>query len=194
MSRIGKVPVPVPSGVDVTISGALVTIKGPKGSLEHVVPAPIEVAVNEAGAIVVARPNDERASRSLHGLTRTLLANIITGVTEGYEKKLEIVGTGYRVAAKGSDWSSRSASATRWSSHRLRASRSLSKARPSSRSAASASSRWARSPRTSERSASRSLTRARECGTPARLSAARPERLVSNHGSQDHGQGQSRCS
>jgi large subunit ribosomal protein L6 len=103
MSRIGKVPVPVPSGVDVTISGALVTIKGPKGSLEHVIPAPIEVAVNEAGAIIVARPNDERASRSLHGLTRTLLANIIIGVTEGYEKKLEIVGTGYRVSAKGSD-------------------------------------------------------------------------------------------
>ena len=103
MSRIGKVPVPVPSGVDITISGALVTVKGPKGSLEHVIPAPIEVSRAEDGALVVTRPNDERTSRALHGLTRTLLANMIVGVTEGYEKKLEIVGTGYRVTAKGSD-------------------------------------------------------------------------------------------
>ena len=103
MSRIGKIPVPVPAGVDVTISGALVTVKGPKGTLEHVVPAPIEIARDEDGALVVTRPNDERESRALHGLTRTLLANVIIGVTEGYEKKLEIVGTGYRVAAKGSD-------------------------------------------------------------------------------------------
>ncbi len=103
MSRIGKLPVPVPAGVDVTISGALVTVKGPKGSLEHTVPAPIQVAREEDGALAVTRPDDERASRALHGLTRTLLANIVTGVTEGYEKKLEIVGTGYRVAAKGSD-------------------------------------------------------------------------------------------
>ncbi|AEG43459.1 50S ribosomal protein L6 [Isoptericola variabilis] len=102
MSRIGKLPVPVPAGVDVTISGALVTIKGPKGTLEHTVPAPITVA-QEDGTLVVRRPDDERSSRALHGLTRTLLANIITGVTEGYEKKLEIVGTGYRVTAKGSD-------------------------------------------------------------------------------------------
>jgi large subunit ribosomal protein L6 len=101
MSRIGKLPIPVPAGVDVSISGALVTIKGPKGTLEHVVPAPIEVARGEDGTIVVSRPNDERESRALHGLTRTLIANIITGVTQGYEKKLEIVGTGYRVAAKG---------------------------------------------------------------------------------------------
>ena len=103
MSRIGKIPVPVPAGVDVTISGALVTIKGPKGSLEHVVPAPIEVVRAEDGAIQVNRPNEERESRALHGLTRTLLENIVIGVTSGYEKKLEIVGTGYRVAAKGSD-------------------------------------------------------------------------------------------
>jgi large subunit ribosomal protein L6 len=102
MSRIGKLPVPVPAGVDVTISGALVTIKGPKGTLEHKVPAPITVA-QEDGTLVVSRPDDERSSRALHGLTRTLLANIVTGVTQGYEKKLEIVGTGYRVAAKGSD-------------------------------------------------------------------------------------------
>jgi large subunit ribosomal protein L6 len=100
MSRIGRVPVPVPTGVDVTIDGAVVTVKGPKGTLTHTVPTPIAVA-QEDGTLVVTRPDDERASRSLHGLTRTLLANLITGVTEGYTKRLEIVGTGYRVAAKG---------------------------------------------------------------------------------------------
>ena len=101
MSRIGRVPVPVPTGVDVDINGAVVTVKGPKGTLTHTIPAPIEVARDEAGALVVTRPDDERASRSLHGLTRTLLANLVIGVTEGYVKKLEIVGTGYRVTAKG---------------------------------------------------------------------------------------------
>ena len=103
MSRIGKVPVPVPAGVDVNIDGAQVTVKGPKGTLEHTVPAPIQVARDDSGAIVVTRPDDERLSRSLHGLTRTLIANLVTGVTEGYTKRLEIVGTGYRVVAKGSD-------------------------------------------------------------------------------------------
>ncbi|MBU4336208.1 MAG: 50S ribosomal protein L6 [Actinobacteria bacterium] len=103
MSRIGKVPVPVPAGVEVNIQEAVVTVKGPKGTLSHTVPAPIEVAKNEQGAIVVTRPDDERVSRSLHGLTRTLIANLVTGVTEGYTKKLEIVGTGYRVQAKGTD-------------------------------------------------------------------------------------------
>lgn len=102
MSRIGKVPVPVPSGVDVTIDGANVTVKGPKGTLSHTIPAPIEVNRNDEGQLAVTRPNDERDSRALHGLTRTLLSNLIIGVTEGYEKKLEIVGTGYRVVAKGS--------------------------------------------------------------------------------------------
>jgi large subunit ribosomal protein L6 len=100
MSRIGKVPVPVPAGVDVTIDGPVVTVTGPKGTLMHTVAAPITVA-QEDGTLVVTRPDDERASRSLHGLTRTLLANIVTGVTEGYTKRLEIVGTGYRVTAKG---------------------------------------------------------------------------------------------
>ena len=103
MSRIGRVPVPVPAGVEVNINGAVVTVKGPKGSLSHTIAAPIEVARDEAGALVVTRPDDERASRSLHGLTRTLLANLVIGVTDGYVKKLEIVGTGYRVTAKGSD-------------------------------------------------------------------------------------------
>ncbi|MCL2091675.1 MAG: 50S ribosomal protein L6 [Micrococcales bacterium] len=103
MSRIGKIPVPVPTGVDVTIDGALVTVKGPKGTLNHTVPSPIAVARDDAGAIVVTRPDDERLSRSLHGLTRTLINNMVVGVTEGYTKKLEIVGTGYRVLARGSD-------------------------------------------------------------------------------------------
>ena len=102
MSRIGKIPVPVPAGVDVTIADGVVTVKGPKGTLSHRVAAPIRVARADDGAIVVTRPDDERLSRSLHGLTRTLIANLVTGVTQGYERKLEIVGTGYRVVAKGS--------------------------------------------------------------------------------------------
>jgi large subunit ribosomal protein L6 len=103
MSRIGRLPVPVPSAVDVAIEGNAVTVKGPKGTLSHTVAAPIAVARAEDGTIAVTRPDDERVSRSLHGLTRTLIANMVTGVTEGYEKKLEIVGTGYRVVPKGSD-------------------------------------------------------------------------------------------
>ena len=102
MSRIGKVPVPVPAGVDVALDGGVITVKGPKGTLTHNIPDPIAVAV-EDGNLVVTRPNDERDSRSLHGLTRTLLSNMVVGVTAGYEKKLEIVGTGYRVTAKGTD-------------------------------------------------------------------------------------------
>ncbi len=102
MSRIGKQPVPVPAGVEVSIDGPVVTVKGPKGTLSHQVAAPITVA-NEDGSVTVSRPDDERGSRALHGLTRTLIANMVTGVTQGYEKKLEIVGTGYRVTAKGSD-------------------------------------------------------------------------------------------
>ncbi|WP_062314482.1 50S ribosomal protein L6 [Demequina rhizosphaerae] len=102
MSRIGKIAVPVPAGVDVTIDGADVIVKGPKGSLTHTVAAPITVEKGDEG-LEVKRPNDERVSKSLHGLTRTLIANMVTGVTSGYEKKLEIVGTGYRVALKGSD-------------------------------------------------------------------------------------------
>ncbi|WP_084124480.1 50S ribosomal protein L6 [Demequina sp. NBRC 110054] len=102
MSRIGKYPVPVPAGVDITIDGAAVTVKGPKGTLDLNVAAPITVAQGADG-IEVSRPDDERVSKSLHGLTRTLIANMVQGVTEGYEKKLEIVGTGYRVALKGKD-------------------------------------------------------------------------------------------
>jgi large subunit ribosomal protein L6 len=100
MSRIGKLPIPVPAGVEVKIDGQIVEVKGPQGSLSHTVPAPITVAV-EDGNLLVTRPDDERNSRSLHGLTRTLIANNITGVTVGFTKGLEIVGTGYRVAQKG---------------------------------------------------------------------------------------------
>ena len=101
MSRIGRLPIPVPSGVDVAIDEATVTVKGPKGTLSHTVASPIVVEKGEDGVLSVNRPNDERESRSLHGLTRTLINNMVVGVTDGYEKKLEIVGVGYRVLPKG---------------------------------------------------------------------------------------------
>lgn len=100
MSRIGKKPISVPSGVEVKVDGQNVTVKGPKGELGLTVAEPITVAL-DGSEITVSRPNDERESRSLHGLTRTLINNNIVGVTEGFSKNLEIVGTGYRVQAKG---------------------------------------------------------------------------------------------
>ena len=100
MSRIGKIPVPIPSGVEVTIEGQDVRVKGPKGELTHTVAEPITVAKAEGGELSVERPNDERKSKALHGLSRTLISNMVVGVTDGYEKKLEIVGVGYRVALK----------------------------------------------------------------------------------------------
>ena len=103
MSRIGKLPIQVPAGVDVTIDGRTVAVKGPKGSLSHTVAAPIEVTKGEDGTLKVLRPNDERQNKALHGLSRTLVANMITGVTAGYSKALEISGVGYRVQAKGSN-------------------------------------------------------------------------------------------
>lgn len=103
MSRIGRLPIPVPSGVEVTINGRDVQVKGPKGTLAHTVAEPIEVAKAEDGSITVTRPNDENKVRALHGLSRTLIANMVTGVTTGFSKTLEIVGVGYRVAAKGRD-------------------------------------------------------------------------------------------
>jgi large subunit ribosomal protein L6 len=103
MSRIGKLPVPVPAGVDVSIEGQLVTVKGPKGTLNHTVAQPISVVRDDDGTVSVQRPDDERVSKSLHGLSRTLINNMVIGVTDGYVKTLEIVGTGYRVVAKGSD-------------------------------------------------------------------------------------------
>lgn len=103
MSRIGKQPVPVPAGVDVTIEGQNVSVKGPKGTLSLAVAEPIVIARDDEGAIVVTRPNDERRNRSLHGLSRTLVANLVEGVTQGYTTKMEIYGVGYRVALKGSN-------------------------------------------------------------------------------------------
>ncbi|MEV0896390.1 50S ribosomal protein L6 [Actinoplanes sp. NPDC049802] len=102
MSRIGRKSIPVPAGVDVTITGQTVKVKGPKGELSHTVAEPITVS-QEGGELVVNRPNDERKAKELHGLSRTLVANMIIGVTEGYKKTLEINGTGYRVTAKGKD-------------------------------------------------------------------------------------------
>ena len=101
MSRIGKLPIAIPAGVEVTLDGQDLQVKGPKGPLSLTVAQPIQVARNDEGQLEVTRPNDERESRSLHGLTRTLVNNMVIGVTEGYEKKLEIVGVGYRVISKG---------------------------------------------------------------------------------------------
>ncbi len=101
MSRIGRLPIDIPAGVDVTVDGPAVTVKGPKGELSLTVATPIEVKIEE-NQVLVTRPDDERDSRSLHGLTRSLIANQILGVTQGYTKGLEIVGTGYRVAQRGS--------------------------------------------------------------------------------------------
>jgi large subunit ribosomal protein L6 len=101
MSRIGRLPIDVPAGVTVTVNGREVAVKGPKGELTLTVASPIEVAVEE-NQVLVSRPDDERESRSLHGLTRTLINNNIIGVTQGYTKGLEVVGTGYRVQQKGS--------------------------------------------------------------------------------------------
>jgi large subunit ribosomal protein L6 len=103
MSRIGRLPIPVPTGVDVKISDREVTVTGPKGTLTHTLVAPIEIGRAEDGTLVVTRPNDENRNRALHGLSRTLVANMVIGVTEGYSKTLEISGVGYRVVAKGSD-------------------------------------------------------------------------------------------
>lgn len=102
MSRIGRLPIEIPAGVEVSINGSDITVKGPKGTLTHTVVEPISVS-QENGTLVVTRPDDERDSRSRHGLTRTLVSNMVIGVTQGYEKGLEIVGTGYRVQAKGTD-------------------------------------------------------------------------------------------
>ncbi|MGE5830363.1 MAG: 50S ribosomal protein L6 [Micromonosporaceae bacterium] len=103
MSRIGRKPIPVPTGVEVTISGPTVKVKGPKGELQHTLAEPITAERGDDGMIYVNRPNDERRAKELHGLSRTLVSNMIVGVTDGYRKTLEISGTGYRVQAKGSD-------------------------------------------------------------------------------------------
>ena len=102
MSRIGKAPIAIPSGVDVTITGQHVTVKGPKGTLSRVIPGEIVVRKEES-TLLVERPNDERQNRSLHGLSRTLVSNMVIGVTDGFSKELEIVGVGYRAEAQGAN-------------------------------------------------------------------------------------------
>ena len=102
MSRIGKQPIAIPSGVDVAIDGSRVTVKGPKGTLEQTLHRDMGLSLDD-GILRVERPSDERLHRSLHGLTRTLIANMVEGVTNGFEKRLEIVGVGYRATLKGSD-------------------------------------------------------------------------------------------
>ena len=102
MSRIGQAPIAIPSGVDVKIEGRVVTVKGPKGELTRTVPATISVQRVD-NELRVARPDDERDNRALHGLTRSLVNNMVVGVTDGFRKQLEIVGVGYRAEAQGSD-------------------------------------------------------------------------------------------
>ena len=102
MSRIGRSPIPVPSGVEVAVADRHVTVKGPQGTLERNLPGEITVRQDD-GTLVVERPNDERHNRALHGLTRSLVANMVTGVTAGFSKELEIVGVGYRAIARGPD-------------------------------------------------------------------------------------------
>jgi large subunit ribosomal protein L6 len=103
MSRIGRLPIPVPSGVDVDITDRVVTVKGPKGTLTLTLADPIVIEKADDGTLVISRPDDEKRSKERHGLSRTLVANMVTGVTDGFSKTLEIVGTGYRVQARGSD-------------------------------------------------------------------------------------------
>lgn len=100
MSRIGKLPITVPSGVEVKLEGRDVEVTGPKGTLSRLISAPITIEKSDEGQLIVARPDDERNSRALHGLTRTLVNNMVIGVTDGFERKLEIVGVGYRVIFK----------------------------------------------------------------------------------------------
>jgi large subunit ribosomal protein L6 len=103
MSRIGRLPIPVPAGVEVALDGQRVTVTGPKGTLSHTIAEPIKVERADDGTLSITRPDDQRESRSLHGLTRSLVANMVTGVTDGYSKAMEIRGVGYRVTARGSD-------------------------------------------------------------------------------------------
>jgi large subunit ribosomal protein L6 len=103
MSRIGRKPITVPTGVELSIEGPKVTVKGPKGTLSHTLAEPITIERDDSGSFTVLRPNDERRAKELHGLSRTLINNMVVGVTEGYRKSLEISGTGYRVTAKGTD-------------------------------------------------------------------------------------------
>jgi len=103
MSRIGKLPIPVPDGVEVSIDGLAVTVKGPKGELSRIMPEGVALSFDDDGGVVVDRTGDSRTERSRHGLVRSLIFNMVTGVSAGYTKALELVGVGYRAAPKGSD-------------------------------------------------------------------------------------------
>ena len=102
MSRIGKSPIPVPSGVDVTVADRTITVKGPKGTLDRTIPGAITIR-QEGDELLVERPDDERQSRAMHGLVRSLVNNMVVGVTDGFTKQLQIIGVGYRATAKGQD-------------------------------------------------------------------------------------------
>jgi hypothetical protein len=139
MSRIGKAPINLPSGVDVAVSGRTITVKGPKGTLSRAIPGEIVVRQEDSTLLTCTRPNDERRNRAQHGLTRSLVNNMVLGVTEGFKKNLEIIGVGYRAEAQGPSAAaaSTSASATRSTSPRQMASRSRCRCRPRSSSTAS---------------------------------------------------------
>ena len=177
MSRIGKQPVTVPAGVDVKIDGHIVTVKGPKGELTREF-NPMMTISQEGEEIIVSRPDDSREARSLHGLTRTLIHNMVEGVSNGYQKKLQLVGVGYRAALKGKDLEMQLGFSHPVLMGALRTSRSRFPARPRSSSPASARSRSARWPLTSAHGASLSLTRARASAMRASMSAARSARLA----------------
>ncbi len=178
MSRIGKNPIEIPAGVTVSIDGQTITVKGPKGELSHTVTAPITVAQEDA-TIVVTRPNDERRNRALHGLNRSLVANLVEGVTKGYTNKMEIFGVGYRVQAKGKDLEFALGYSHPVPIELPRASPLPSSRPPSSRCRVSTSSKSARSRRTSAACVARTRTRARAFATKASRSVARSERRVS---------------
>jgi large subunit ribosomal protein L6 len=165
MSRIGRLPIDIPAGVNVTIDGSDVTVKGPKGELALTIASPIEVKL-EDGQLLVSRPDDERNSRSLHGLTRTLIANQIIGVTDGYTKGLDIVGTGYRVAAEGQSIT-----------FALGYSHPITVAPPAGITF-------------TVEGNNRVIVSGRAFATRVKLSAARPESQVSNHGSRNKRQEQ----
>ena len=180
MSRIGRHPIAIPAGVTVTVSDDNhVVVKGPKGQLEQTVNKNITVKV-EGNEVHVTRPNDEKQNRAFHGLYRALIANMVTGVTEGYKKTLALVGTGYRAEAKGD-----TLNITIGYSHPviMKAPQNmLRRTRRPSRSPASTSSRWATSRPTSVRSAARNRTTARASVMRMRLSVKRKARPVRSKG------------
>ena len=177
MSRIGQAPITIPSGVDVTIEGRVVTVKGPKGELTRTVPATISVQKVDH-ELLVSRPDDERDNRALHGLTRSLVNNMVIGVTDGFRKNLEIVGVGYRAEAQGGDAIRLALGFSHPVHVKAPAGDHVRGAGGRRRSSSTASTRRssARSPPTSVPSASPSRTRARASATRASACSARPAR------------------